>query len=69
MMVDRMRSWLDEPIPMLNGKTPRAAVRTKKGRDDVIHLLTRQQQIFASEPSLPPIDLRTIWAELNLPPR
>ena len=33
-MLDRQyRAVLDEPVPMLDGATPRAAARTKAGRD------------------------------------
>lgn len=52
MLLARMRSWIDEPIPMLKGKTPRQAVRSAKGGDDVTHLLVSQQQLFSSQPSL-----------------
>lgn len=31
--------WLDEPIPALGNKTPRKAVKTKKGRAQVTALL------------------------------
>jgi hypothetical protein len=27
--------WLDQPVPALGGKTPRAACRTKEGRREV----------------------------------
>lgn len=33
------REWLDTPIPFLNNKTPRQAVKTKKGLPTVIGLL------------------------------
>jgi hypothetical protein len=31
--------WLDQPLPALGGKTPRVAVRTKAGREQVDLLL------------------------------
>jgi hypothetical protein len=64
MMLERMREWLDEPVPMLGGKTPRQAARSQRGPENVTHLLIRQQQIFESGPGLPPIDLGEIWTEL-----
>ncbi|HEX7478375.1 MAG TPA: MbcA/ParS/Xre antitoxin family protein [Polyangiales bacterium] len=69
LLLERMRRWLDEPIPMLGGKTPRQAVRTERGRDDVTLMLTHQQQLFAAGPGVPPIDLREIWQALGLEPR
>lgn len=67
-MVQHMRAWLDEPVPLLGGKTPRQAARSERGRETVTHMLLRQQQIYESGP-LPPIDLSEIWAELGLTPR
>ena len=69
MMLTRMRLWLDEPIPMLKGKTPRQAARSQRGRDDVTVLLTQQQELFNAGPGIPPIDLSEIWRELGLDPR
>ena len=69
MMLTRMRRWLDEPIPMLKGKTPRQAARSQRGRDDVTVLLTQQQELFNAGPGIPPIDLSEIWRELGLDPR
>jgi hypothetical protein len=68
MLLDRMRAWCDEPIPTLGGKTPRQAVGTAAGRDDVSLLLFRQQQIFDRGQGLPPLDLAEIWADLGLTP-
>ena len=45
--------WLDEPIPALGGKTPRAAARTKKGREqlDVLlrHIENREARLPVGE--------------------
>lgn len=38
-MAEERRQWLDESIPVLDGQTPRAAVRTLAGRVRVIRLL------------------------------
>ena len=37
-MTDRMRRWLDEPLPALDGETPREAVAGER-RDDVVRLV------------------------------
>lgn len=68
MMREHMTTWLDTPIPMLDGKTPRQAVRSEKGRDDVTHLLVRQQQGFNANPQTAGIDLSEIWQVLGLSP-
>jgi hypothetical protein len=68
MMLERMRAWIDEPVPVLGGKTPRQVARSQRGRETVTHLLLRQQQIFDAGP-LPSIDLSEIWSELGLQPR
>lgn len=38
------RTWADDRIPALGGKTPRQAVRTREGREDVIGLLKLYEQ-------------------------
>jgi hypothetical protein len=68
-ILEQMRKWVDEPIPMLNGKSPRQAVRSARGREDVTHMLVRQQEMFGANGNLPPIDLAPIWKELGLRPR
>lgn len=61
-----MHSWLDERIPLLNNKTPRQAVRSKRGRHQVEELLLGQQQTLLSNPQLKSIDLAFMWDELGL---
>jgi len=67
-LLEQMRRWIDEPIPLLGGKTPRQAVRSSVGRDHVTHLLFRQQEIFTQGSGLPAIDLTEIWTTLGLTP-
>ena len=58
--------WLDQPIPMLGGKTPRQAVRTARGREQVDALL---KTIENGEARLAPgarLDLRPMRRELGL---
>jgi hypothetical protein len=64
-----MRKWLDDPIPMLGGRTPREAARSERGRDTLTHMLVRQQEVFAAGQGLPVVDLSEIWKELGLQPR
>lgn len=66
MLLERMRRWIDEPIPVLGGKTPRQAVRSAAGRDHVTLLLCRQQEIFDGGGGLPAVDLTEIWSSLGL---
>jgi len=61
--------WPDEPVPALGGKTPKAAVRTKKGRLAVIELLkdfeihkARKAQREGGEP----FDFGFLWKRLGL---
>jgi hypothetical protein len=68
-VLERMRDWLDEPVPMLGGKTPRQAARTERGRDDVTLMLVQQQQLFDRGGGMPKIDLTEIWHSLGLTPR
>lgn len=67
-MRQHMVTWLDTPIPMLDGKSPRQAVRSEKGRDYVTHLLVLQQQGFNANPQTAGIDLSEIWEALGLSP-
>lgn len=69
MLLAHMRTWVDQPIPMLGGKTPRQAARTERGRDVVTHMLIQQQQRFDKGEDLPAIDLTEIWHSLGLQPR
>ena len=68
-LLGHMRKWLDDPIPMLDGKTPREAARSERGRDTLTHMLVRQQEVFAAGQGLPVVDLSEIWKELGLQPR
>lgn len=61
--------WPDEPLPALGGKTPRAAVRTKKGRQAVIELLKDfeiHEARKASREGGEPFDFGFLWRRLGL---
>jgi hypothetical protein len=63
----KIRSTLDEPIPQFKGKTLRQLARSAKGRPDVISWLRQQERILRSNPQLAGLDMRALWEELALP--
>ena len=64
------RKILDEPIPMLGGKTPRQAVRSKTGRPKVLAWLKYLENSNARhrgpDDPMATYDLSWLWAELGL---
>ncbi len=64
-MSDHLRDWLDTGIPMLGDKTPRQAVRSKKGRSKVASLLADQERSMRSSGG-GDVDFAAIWQELGL---
>jgi hypothetical protein len=40
-----LREWIDTPIPALGGLTPRQAVKTPEGRQDVLELIAHAEQM------------------------
>ena len=61
--------WPDEPVHALDGKTPKAAVRTKKGRQAVIELLKEfeiHEARKASWEDIEPFDFSFLWERLGL---
>lgn len=63
------RRCLDEPIPVLDGKTPRQCIRSKKGREQVIEwlkYLENNEQRRAAEEGTAPYDFGWMWEELKL---
>ena len=62
------RSWLDLPVPMLGGRTPRVAAKDVAGRAKVIELVRGlegqyQKALKADQPAYDP---SWMWAELGL---
>lgn len=61
--------WPSEPVPALGGKTPKAAVRTKKGRLAVIELL-KEFELYearkAAQEGGEPFDFGFLWQRLGL---
>ena len=62
------RTWPDEPLPALDGFTPREAARTAKQRARLIDLLKdmENQELRAVGPDAAPYDFGWIWKELGL---
>ncbi len=63
------RQALDEPLPYLDGKTPRQAARTKKGRAQVISWLKKLENSEtrrAASQGQQPYDLQWIWREMKI---
>ena len=59
--------WSDQPLPALGGKTPRAAVRTKAGREQVDLLLKELEMMEARGPEGQRFDFSVLRGELGLP--
>ena len=66
------RDWMDTALPILDGRSPRQAVSTERGQDEVVALLksienmeTRQSQ----KSGQPPYDFGWLWQELGLAAR
>lgn len=63
------RNILDESIPMLDDKSPRKCVRSKKGREKVIEwlkYLENSEQRRAVSEGQKPYDSTWMWGELGL---
>lgn len=63
------RTWADDKIPALGNKTPRQAVRTPEGREDVIGLLKlyeRGEERAAREEGRAPASFRFLWEAVGL---
>lgn len=66
---DHYRRTLDDPIPILDGRTPRQAVKTKKGRAQVVDWLKQLENSEfrrAAREGQKPYDSAWMWRELKL---
>ena len=66
---DHYRRVLDEPIPALGGRSPRAAAKTPKGREKVAAWLKVLENHSAKRPAGDPIggyDFGWMWQELGV---
>ena len=66
MLIQRMFTVLDEPIPMFEGKTLRQLARGKKTRPDAIGWLREQERLLESNPQMAGLSFRPLWQELSL---
>jgi len=62
------RAWLDEPVPALDGATPRAAAKRLESRPKVVELLHGLEGLYQGALRLgqPAYDPSWMWAELGL---
>jgi hypothetical protein len=60
------QKWLDEPIPALNGKTPRQAARSRAGREQLDLLLREMENAEQRLPEPERFDVSTLRTELGL---
>jgi hypothetical protein len=63
------RRTLDEPVPMLGDRTPRACARTKTGRQKLVawlKFLENAELHRAGEPGHSPYDFGWMWRELGI---
>jgi hypothetical protein len=67
MVLTRLRSTLDQPLPQFEGKTLRFLARTPKWRPDAIAWLRQQERLLRSNPQLSGLDMRPLWQEIDLP--
>ncbi|PYQ03037.1 MAG: hypothetical protein DMF82_14315 [Acidobacteria bacterium] len=69
------RTWPDQPLPALDGRTPRQAARSRTLRPRLVDLLKEMEnrETRAARPASPAYDFGWIWQELGLerpaPPR
>ncbi|MDP9191482.1 MAG: SEC-C domain-containing protein [Acidobacteriota bacterium] len=60
------RDWADTPLPILGGKTPRAAARTAKSRQQLDLLLRDMENSESRAPERARFDVRILRRELGL---
>ncbi len=63
------RNWLDEPLPALDGRTPREAAALKSARPKLISLLKAMENMSERErrEGRPAYDFGWMWEDLGLP--
>jgi len=69
MMDDHYRATLDQPVGILGNVTPRAAVKTRKGREKVAEWLKHLEHGSAQQGEQDPMatyDFGWMWRELKV---
>ena len=59
--------WIDSEIPALGGVTPRDAVHSRRGREEVTAMLKDQEHMYRQRPGGDRLDFAIIYRELGLP--
>jgi len=59
--------WADQPVPALDGRTPREAMRTRSGREQVDALLKHVEYGEAGLPAGERYDVSALRRALDLP--
>ncbi len=65
-MQEHLMKWVDMPLPPLGGQTPRQAVRSQQGREQVLGMLRDQEHIFADRPGADRVDWAAPHRDLGL---
>jgi len=65
-LLEGLMTQLDQPIPMLGGKTLRQLASRPATRPDAISWLREQERLFGQMPQPLPVDLRPLWDALGL---
>jgi len=60
------RKWADEPLPALDGKTPRQAARSRAGREQLDLVLRQMENAEQRLPEPERLDVSSLRAELGL---
>jgi len=66
LMQKHIESWIDQPIPLLKGKTPRQACKTRAGRAKVLALLKDHENALQRQPGGERVDFSRVYRELGL---
>lgn len=65
------QSWADKPVPVLDNKTPREAITTEKGLEQVkflLHSYENNEAQQANEQHRAPVSYDFLWQELGIAP-
>ncbi|MBN2358110.1 MAG: hypothetical protein JXR83_01570 [Deltaproteobacteria bacterium] len=66
LLQQRIEAWIDEPIPLLKGKTMRQTCRTRAGRAKVVAMLKDQENALQGQPGGDRVDFARVYRELGL---